>query len=479
MRGFAPDLDQTTEGILLKGSKGVVPTLRGVQAAPSAVDTANDTVSGTAVGAASIVKLNGSTRTFVGTGSEIFELDGTSWTQRGSGYTATNARFAQFGDTTIAALGKTDILQASSATTFADLATAAPAANIVEVANNQVMAFDTSEATFGDSPDRWFVSAINAPADWVPSIATQSASGRLIKTPGAIKAARRLGDEVMAYKDTSIYRGRYVGGAIVWQWILISDEIGAPSQESVVTVDTFQVFPSRDDFYIFDGSRPKPIGGPIKEFFFMEELDQDSRDQIEGVNVRDISTVRFHYPSSASGGRLDRFIDYNYRTNQWGAPTDLSAEAALELIAATGPTYNTLGDFYSTYNDLPEVAYDATFWTATTRKPAIIQSSDLKTVDGAGVDARMIINDIGDDSVYSFAKRIRPRYIVNPTSATLTNSYRDNLGDALASSDATASLSNGKFDFERESRWHRFRHDTSGNMEITGHDIDISEAGLE
>jgi hypothetical protein len=485
--GFSPDLDPTQDGVI-KGGSGVVPTMKGVEAAPSPQTTTNDDLTATAVGAVSVTLLDGATRTIIGTPTKLFEDTGTTWTDRsGDTYAAGKWRFGQLGDTTLAASGKTTPIQRSDGDggTFTT-ATGAPKATIIDVVRGQVFAFDSDSALFGNQSDRWFASGLYDAGDWVPALATLSVSGRLVSTPGPILAGKRFNDDVAVYKENSMYLGRFVGPPEVWRFDVVSDEIGCFTQEAVVPVNAeglphSHFFMGRDNFYFYDGTRPVPIGNPIRDFFFETEIDLSFRDNTRGVWDRDNSRVLWFYTSkTATDGALDKYISYNPRSNTWGTPVAVVIRVVWEYTPVSGPSYDTLGGLYSTYADLPTLAYDGSFWLTTTTAIAIFNASGaLLTLEGTGVNSEIIMGDVGEDGRQTLVTRLRPRFITAPATGTLTNSYRDDLGGSLTSAAASVALSNAKFDFEREARWHSFRMAYTGNMEIAGADVEGEPGSLE
>ena len=481
LTGFTPDIEETTPGAILDGSN-VVPTVRGMAGAPSAVNTDLPELTATAVGAASLVQLDGTIRTFAGTGTQIYEAGSQTWgdVTRSAGGTLTAGtvmRFAQLGNDSFAT-NDAAVIQKSTTGKFVDVS-GAPTAAIIVALDSQLMAFDTNDTGFGDQGDRWWASAEGDVDSWSPSIATGAVSGRLVKTPGIIKAGHRLYDDVVAYKEQSMYLGRYVGAPTFWEFDLISDQIGAVSHEAVIPVDTFHFFMGTDNFYVFDGARPRPIGEPIREFFFYDELDADNRNMVRGALNRERGRIAFAYPSQAGGGKLDKIIYYHIRAARWGIPISLSTELLFEFIRTTGPTYSTLGNSFSTYADLPQIPYDDPFWFSKVTKIAVFDTSHkLKTMDGPASTWSIRPWTYGQDDIEVFAHRIRPRFQEYPTSGTLVNAYSENLGQTFAT-DTTAILTDGKFDFERSAKWHRATHTYTGDGEIVGIDITAKEDGLE
>ena len=320
--GLAPDADPTIIGVLTNCAN-MVPSLKGMKGAPSPA-SANVTVfHSTCQGAAIARKLDNSTRFFAGSNTVISELtDVNTWTSRGSGYGLAEDdrwRFAQFGDVSLAS-NRNDTIQASTTSAFADVS-GAPQAKIIETVGQFVFAFGTTEATFGDSPHRWWCAAIGGHTDWVPAISTQCATGILTSSPGHITAGRRYGDAIMVFKHRALYRGDYVGIPAIWSFSQIPGEVGALCQEVVVNVGTpdapRMIFMGPEDFYTFDGSRPIPIGTNRIKIEVYNELLRSKQEQCISLHDAVNSNVYFFYPTSDSPNP-DKCVVYNYRTNQWG-----------------------------------------------------------------------------------------------------------------------------------------------------------------
>lgn len=467
-KGYAPDLAATTPGILTDCS-ALIPTLKGMAGAPSAVDLGLDALAATCQGGAVCIKLDNSIRLLAGTGTKLYELAGTGWDDvtRASDYNlGTDIRwtFTQFGDVTIAA-AKSDTLQYSSSGDFDDIS-GAPAATIVETVGQFVFAMDTDEGTYGDSPNRWWCCAKGDYSDWTPSIPNECATGILTSAPGPIRAAKRFGDAIVAYKERSMFIGVYVGAPAIWDFRELPGKVGALGQYAVVDIGSAEnpmhIFMGPEDFYQFDGSRPVPIGNPLRETIYRE---MNRSFAYLSITVHDPikSLVRFYYPSTSSA--LDRCVVYNYKTGRWGRD-DRTIEMALQYQSA-GITYATLGDYYATYADLPAISYDSSFWTAQNQIPAIFDTlHDLKSLNGPAAASSLTTGDFGDDERFSTLSRFVPRWIEKPASASMTNYYRDNSGEDLTTDQTVAMDSRGRFDVDRESRWHRIRLEFTGPVEI-------------
>lgn len=476
LMGYAPDADSSILGVLTNCS-GVIPTTKGMKGAPSPVSTPLAALASTCQGAVVVTKLDGTSRFFAGMSSAINEAGVSTWSNVSATVTALASssrwRFAQQGNVTLA-VNNTSTIQASTGSAFTVLGSA-PVAALVEVVNQFVIVANTSVST-----QTWQCSALGDYTNWTNSIATQAVSGTLQGSPGPITGLRRFGDSIIAYKKNSMYFGTYVGAPVVWNFVQIPGEAGAMSQECIVNIGTPEnpkhIFMGNEDFYLFDGGRPVPIGNNRLKVKVFGELLQSRYYACTALHDKVNGLVYFYYPVSDSVFP-DHCVVYNYRTDRWGVD-DRQIECTTEYVSGS-ITYDTLGNSYATYNDLPTSTYDMAFLNASQAQPALFKTDHKAyTLTGAAGSTSFTTGDYGDDDQFITVRRIRPRFLTSPTSAALTSFYRNNLGDTLTTG-SSANLVNGSFDFLRDARWHRFQIDLVGNWEAPGFSYDAERSGLE
>lgn len=477
--GFAPDADPTTPGILVDCSN-VIPTQRGLKAAPSAFDQGISALASECLGAALLRKLDNTARLIAGTATALYELNGTSWTDRtrtvGGAYALGSDdrwRLAQFGDVSLAA-AKSDTLQASSSGAFADIS-GAPKAAIVETVGEFVFLFNTNEGTFGDSPDRWWCSAIRDHTNWTPAIATQCATNRITSIPGRIRAGKRFGDRVIVYKERGMSIGTYTGPSdFIWAFADLPGDIGAVSQEVVVNLGNAHLFLSAEGFYVFDGVQATPIDNDVREWW-RGRVNKTYLYRATAMHDRDNSRVIWWYPTV--NNVLDEALVYNYRSQRWGL-LSLSVEAVVRYVAS-GLTYDGFGTSYATFNDAPLIPYDSPIWESGSESAGLFDTShELMTLSGPPGSWSMTTGDFGDDNLVTLLSDARPRFITAPTAATFTHQYRDQL-DASLASNAAVSLLDGRWDALQEARYHRASLAGSGAFEILGFNAALEPTGAE
>jgi PKD repeat protein len=391
-------------------------------------------------------------------------------TQVAEPYGGTDAnvwRFAQMGNATLAVNGADPIQQSIVSGPFEDIP-GSPVATVIDVTQGFVFVANVTDEIYGERPDGWWCSALYNQMDWVPDIATQCATGRLIDTPGAITACKALGSNVVLYKASSVIYGTYQGPPVIWAFTVASNEIGAPTQEAVISIGTAHVFLGNDNFYVYDGTRPQPIGDPVKEWFFAD------RDPAVDYIMRSMHDQRnslvywFYVSGRGDGTTIDSGIVYNYRANKWGHVA-YRLEATFEHIVGQ-MTWDDLGTFYPTWDDLPAVAYNSPFWVNASRVPSIISPAHtVETLTGPCTASALQTGEMGDDETYTDLQYVRLRCKTDPASATMAGMHRRTLGSTDYETSKTTMHDGTMFDVDVSARWHSVVWAFGGDLEVLGY----------
>lgn len=479
IEGWLPDTDPSKPGVLTD-CQHVMGTTAGYAGAPAPVASNVPVLANPARGAVVATKLNGTRRIFAGTQTRLYQLTSV-WTDqsKAGGYVGSSESrwsFAQFGDTTMAS-NLADAMQQSTTAAFSDVPTAPKAKIIVSASNNFVLAFHTNDATYGDSPDRWWCCAQNNQADWVPNVATGANTGRLIAAEGPITAAMTLGDYVVAYKAAAIFVGSFVGSPVGFQWNKIpGGPAGAVGIESVCDIGGAHFIVGPDSFWIFDGTRPVPVGHGATRDWFYANSSPSWRYRTNTSFDKQRSLVRVCYASVASGGVLDRVITYNVLTKQW-ARDDATVQASLNYIEP-GTTINGMDAFAATIDLLPDIPVDSPYWMAGGQVSSYFDSTNqLVSLNGTTTDSYFVTGDFGDDDAVSMIERFRVRYTQMPATAQATGLTKFNEGDPPVPGPVNA-INDGKFDLRQTARFHRFRVDMTGGHIETAMDAKPIPAGM-
>lgn len=464
--GFAPDADQATPGVLANVTS-MVPYLNGMQGAPTPVTPANTpALADDCRGAAVVAQLNNTRRIIAGTQTALYELVSGAWVDRSAvggyaGGTETRWSFAQFGDATIAA-NRADPIQRSTGTAFADIA-GAPSAEIVFSVGAFVMALNVNDGA--EKPDGWHCCAAFDDTDWAESTTTQSASGRIVATSGPITAGAKLGEYAVAYKARSLYIGQYVGAPVVWDWTQVSGgNAGCVGKDALCDVNGIHFFVGEDNFWLFDGTRPVPIGDGAVRFWFRENANPAALYKTICTFDKLNNLVYVFYPSRNSEV-LDAALVYHIQSKKWGR-ADRTIEASLEFVTP-GVTIDGLTAYSATIDGLPAVGFDSQYWLSGGRAMAVFNSShQLQSLTGPSSSCALETGDAGDDDTVLLLQQIRCRFAKSPTSATVQTLFRMNSGDDYAEG-PSGTMNDGKFDTLKAARWHKARITFTGQVQVT------------
>lgn len=466
--GFAPDVEAPTPGMLVDCSQ-FIPYLTGMEAAPALqTPTGVPALADDCQGAAVVTLLDGTRRVIAGTQSALYELASSTWSDvTGTPYTGgTDSRwsFTQFGDTTVAA-NRADTIQFSNSGAFADIS-GAPKAEIVFSVGAFVMALNVNDGA--DKPDGWHCCAAFDVSDWTESVTTQSASGRLVSTPGQLTAGLRLGEYAVAYKSSSIYLGQYVGAPAVWDWILVpGGESGCVGKEALCDVDGAHFFVGTDNFWLFDGTRPVPVGdGQVRQWFF-DNSDPGNIFKTKCVYDRQQNRVWVFYPSAGSSV-CDSALVFHLKNKQWGK-ADTTVQAVLNYVAP-GFTFDTWDDAGATFDTLPDISFDSQYWLSGGKALSVFNTSNqLQSFNGVAGTSSFTTGDAGDDDAVTLLKQIRLRFAAGykPLTASVATFNKMSSGDDFTPG-PVSTINDGKFDILRAARWHRAVFTMTGDVRVTG-----------
>lgn len=477
--GFKPDTEPTTPGVITDCTN-LIPYEIGMAASPTGIiPSGTPALAAACLGAAVVTKLDDTRRVFAGTTTKLYELTGGAWVDVSgavySGGASTRWSFAQFGDASLAA-NLADNIQRSTGGAFATIATA-PKAQIVFSVGSFVMALNTSDGTYGVQPDRWWCSASFDDTSWTPSIITLATTGRLVSTPGKIMAGGRLGEYAVVYKEKAIYLGQFVGAPAVWDFVQVpGGEAGCVGQDAWCDIGGAHFFVGQDNLWLFDGSRPKPIGvGEVRQWFYSNS-NPSFRYKTQCIFDKQNNVVWMYYCSKQSTV-LDSALVYHVATGQWGK-VSITIESTMNYISGA-ITIDGLSSLSGTIDGLPDVAFDSQYWLSGGRSLSYFDTShQLRTLTGANATSTFTTGDAGDDDIVSLLSKIRIRFAPGyaPLTATCTTYSKMNEGDSLTTN-ASGSISNGKFDVLQSGRFHRAKFDFTGDCKILGMGAVITPQG--
>lgn len=471
--GFTPNVDPTTPGAVLDCTN-MIPTLRGMRAAPSPVNFGNPAFPSQVTGGATCELLAGTYRTIIGTGTKLYEVVGnTNNDVSGMAYTggANKWRFAQFGNATLGVNGADPIQQSISAGNFASIA-GSPVASIIEVVQGFVFLFDTTDGTNGHRTNGWWCSALYDQTNWTPAQATQCANGINVDQPGGFTAARALGTNIIAFKAQSMFYGVYQGPPVIWAFNQISPIIGTPSQECVVSVGTNLVFLGTDyQVYSFDGTRPVPIGDEVREWL-NQNWSATYQANVWSYHDQPNNLIYWYFCSkNSTDGIPDKCLVYNYKVNKFGR-ADNKVEATMQAVSGV-ITWDGLGSLpgVTTWDTLPAIPYNSAYWASSSLLPSIVNTSHtLQSLSGVSASSSITTGWFGDDILYQYVEKVVPRFKRRPLTCKAAAKAQSVLDADLAPDTTTAfnDVYDGVIPCDFSTRWTQIILQFTGDHEILG-----------
>jgi hypothetical protein len=371
---FAPDLE--TSWSMNPGActlmDGLGPLANGNYGAVTPASYMNTTIGLDTLTAYCFRQVDGTVRVIAGRVSNLDEYTvPNTRTNRGTGYSASTADWsmAAWGNQIIAC-NYLDATQSSTGAGFSGLGGSSPKARHVAVNVNFAMLADVDDSASNVFSDMVWWSAIQDPASWTPSLATEAGNYRLLQAPGPIRALISFRDTFIAFKDNAIFVGEYVGPPFVFAWRLVSNRVGTPAAKSVVELDGKLYFFHSSGFWEFDGVSLRNVGLPVIQSFLTESnyatafstsysapsqvtytSDAISKVQATADDLEGLVFWKGAYQRVSDGVYFLFVYVYNARSGKWGryadrANTDTTGKSPcwlrgstldIQTFKATGP----------------------------------------------------------------------------------------------------------------------------------------------
>jgi hypothetical protein len=461
---YQPDVDPTTPEVYTALAR-MIPTAWGTYRTSPSATTLGSVNMGSALnyyGSAILIKTDGTARWIFGVDTRLYDStdDGANWTNRsGAAYSAGIGtptkiwQFAQFGDVSLACqLG--DNIQASSSGNFADLAGSPPKAALICVQSNAVVIANYNNGSA--VTDGWFTSDVADHTNWSTG---ESASGRLIQTPGAITCLIAYQGRVIAFKDSSIYEGQYVGGVVKWSWRLLHTGIGVSSPNAAATDGRLLFFVGQNGAWVYDGASFSRVDQGLERTLV---ADRGTSCAVVYSSKEQIFCVYAGFPDTSG-----TFYAYCPATQLWGIGFD--GEGAGAQVSIGGGPVQVPVNYARRRLDRPATNFMFAYrvdGTSYTRDPSSVTTgwigSDEKMTDVTRVIPLFV--PAGD---YSYNNGT-----ASTKKATLTvkSAYtRGATMAAITASPVSIDHNRGRFDVLHQNRWFEFKvQDTDGTTGATG-----------
>lgn len=146
------------------------------------------------------------------------------------------------------------------------------------------------------------------------------------------------------------------GGGALYSLQEIANGRGAVGKKSIISFDGVVYFLAANGFWQYAGGQLTPIGDGFIDKWFREQVPANAMADVQAAIDPARKVVLWLYPA---GGLI---IGYSWGnvTNRWF--TWSATAVTLSRLATSGYTWDSAGAVWSTWDDMPEVAFDDAFW---------------------------------------------------------------------------------------------------------------------
>ena len=333
---------------------------------PSLVNYSTNTVSTDSRGAGSFRDNSNTVFNFVATNTDLYQLDGGTFTSRKGSLTGDNTdywTFTQFGNYVIASNGidAPQYYLMGTSTNFADLSSIATSGTVPNFKVSGVVRDFLVTGNLTNNANRIQWSGINDISTWESG--TKQSDLQDLPGSGGQIVHITSGEIAYVFRQNQIIRMDYVGGATVFRLSVISPNRGAVYGRTVCQDNRRVFFYADDGFFEINGDNVIPIGAEKVNRFFENDLNKAFSDRICAAVDPFNQLAMWLYPSSSdtanTTGICNKVLIYNYATQKWSTS---DAYASTIFSQYVGAYTVELMDLLSQNLDQINIALDTDFW---------------------------------------------------------------------------------------------------------------------
>ena len=389
--------------------------------------------------------------------------------------------FTQFGNYVIASNG-VDAPQyylMGTSTNFANLSSIVTSGTLPVFKCSGVVRDFLVTGNHVDASNRIQWSGINDIATW--EFGTKQSDSQSLPGSGGQITHITSGEISYVFRQNSIIRMDYVGGATVFRLSMISPNRGAVLGRTVCQDNRRVFFYADDGFYELNGDQVVSIGSEKVNRFFDLDLNKAYTDRIVATVDPFNQLAMWLYPSkndtSNTTGICDKVIIYNYATQKWST-ADTSASTIFSQFV--GAYTVELMDIISENLDNINIALDTDFWNGGQRYLGAIDNN-YKAAIFSGTENEGTIETTELELFpghRSSITNVRP--IVDAISSVTIKS-KERLADIANESSSSSMVASGDNPVRQSGRYFKIKVTTpSGSVwtHAQGVDIVASKIGL-
>ncbi|BAQ88749.1 Phage stabilisation protein [uncultured Mediterranean phage uvMED] len=451
---------------------------------PSLVNYSTNNIGADSRGAGSFRDNSGNVFNFVAKNTDIYQLDGGSFTSRKGSLTGGNTdyfTFTQFGNYIIASNG-VDAPQyylMGTSTNFAPLSGIATSGTVPTFRVSGVVRDFLITGNQPSNQNRIQWSGINDIATWQSG--TKQADQQDLPGSGGEIVHITSGEIGYVFRQNQIVRMDYVGGATIFRLSVISPNRGAVYGRTVCQDNRRVFFYADDGFFEIQGDNVVAIGAEKINRFFDVDLNKAFADRICAAVDPFNQLALWLYPSASNTanttGICDKILIYNYATQKWSTA---DANASTIFSQFVGAYTVELMDIISENLDQINIALDTDFWSGGQLLLGAIDSNFKASIfsgteNQGTIETRELELFPGHRSSIT---NVRP--IIDAT-ATVTIKSKERLSDDATVSTSSSMVASGDNPVRQSGRYFRIQVITPSGTPWThaqGVDLKASRIGL-
>ena len=448
---------------------------------PSLVNYSTNNIGADSRGAGSFRNNAGAVFNFVAKNTDIYQLDGGTFTSRKGSLTGGNTdyfTFTQFGNYVIASNG-VDAPQyylMGTSTNFANLSSIATSGSVPTFRVSGVIRDFLVTGNQPTNQNRIQWSGINDIATWQSG--TKQADQQDLPGSGGEIMHITSGEYGYVFRQNQIIRMDYVGGATVFRLSVISPNRGAVLGRTVCQDNRRVFFYADDGFYELNGDSISSIGEKLD---FDANLNKAGTDRICAAVDPFNQLALWLYPSASNTanttGICDKVIIYNYSTQKWST-ADASASTIFSQFV--GAYTVELMDIISENLDSINIALDTDFWSGGQLYLGAIDS-DFKAAIFSGTENQGTIETRELELFPGHRSSITNVRPIVDASATVTVKSKERLADSDTESSVSTMNDSGDNPVRESGRYFKIKVVTPSGVNWThaqGVDIIATKIGL-
>ena len=464
---WTPDQPSIVENLSV--AKNVVPAAIGFIPLPLAEDysaSASENLNNVFAG-----KFSSTTNVFAGGATKLFKLDGSTLalnnvSKAGNYINVDRWRFAQFGDTVIAAndRNKLQAYTLGSSTLFADLAAAAPVAKFVTVVRDFVVCANLDS---GANANKVQWSNINDETNWTSGAASQS-DYQIIPDGGNITGITG-GETGLILLERAVVRMSYIGSPLFFQFDTIARGLGCVDGSSIAKYGNLTFFLGEEGFYSCDGSVVTPIGNEKVDRWFYANANPSKLDTMSATVDPFRKIVVWNFIDNFANRLL---LVYNWQVQKWSyGSTDVNYVAS---SATAGTTLEGM-DLYGNMDTIT-TSFDSRLFSGGKFLFAGARNAKIVTFTGQPSAAQIDTGEVGSEmpSVVTLA-----RPIVDDGSADVAIASEVRLNQVVDFGTYVSADSENRVSLRSAGKYHKLSIKPTGARwsNVIGVDIDITGQG--